>query len=377
MTKKDYYEILGVGKNAGKDEIKKAYKKLAVKYHPDSSGEKATEEKFKEISEAYAVLSDNEKRKIYDSYGHAGFDQRYSQEDIFRNVDFNSIFNDVFGDESPFGGSSMFDMFFGGGRGRRKRRGNDLKYNLTIDFDDAVNGAEKSIEIEKETTCKACNGTGARNGELERCSKCNGTGRFSRTQRTPFGIFTQSGTCSECNGQGKTAKAECKECGGYGIVDEEKKIKIKIPAGIDEGQMLKVHGEGQVVKNGDPGDLYVVIDIKEHEFFKRDGNDLHVEIPISFTQAALGDEIDVPTLNGSTTIKIPAGTQTETVFRLRDKGISEMHGNGKGDLFAKVVVKVPKSLSRKQRELLIDFARENKEKLRFEKGFLDRILGRK
>ena len=375
MAKKDYYDILGVSKNAGKDEIKKAYKRLALKYHPDSSGDKSTEEKFKEISEAYAVLSDDEKKKVYDNYGHAGFDQRFSQEDIFRNVDFSSIFEDIFGDESPFGSNSMFDMFFGGSR--RRHRGNDLKYNLTIEFDDAVNGAERTIEVEKEVLCDSCKGTGAESGNLARCTKCNGTGRFTRTQRTPFGIFTQSGTCPQCRGHGKIAEDECKDCDGYGIVEESKKIKIRIPKGIDNDQILKVHGEGQAIKNGQPGDLYVVISVKPHELFQREGNDLHIDIPISFSQAALGDEIEVPTLEGSSMIKIPSGTQIDTIFRLKNKGISEMQGHGKGDLFAKVIVKVPGSLNKKQKDLLIEFAKESKEKLRFEKGFIDRILGRK
>ncbi len=374
MAKKDYYEILGVSKSAGKDEIKKAYKKLAVKYHPDSSGDKSTEEKFKEISEAYAVLSDDEKRKTYDSYGHAGFDQRYSNEDIFRGVDFESIFEDIFGEESHFGGPSIFDMFFGRSR---SKKGSDLKYNLAINFEDAVNGAEKTIEIEKETQCSGCDGTGAEDGNLAKCPRCNGSGRYTKTQRTPFGIFTSSTTCSECNGQGKIPKHLCKKCDGYGVVEEAKKLKVKIPKGVDSSHVLKVHGEGQGIKNGEPGDLYIVINVKPHEFFKREGNDIYVDLPISFSQAALGDEIEVPTLDGNAKIKIPPGTQTDTTFRLKNKGISDIHSNDQGDLFAKVIVKIPTGLSKKQKDLLIEFARESKEKLRFEDGFLNRILGRK
>jgi|SRR3989344_1662622 len=374
MAKKDYYEILGISKNASKDDIKKAYKKLAVKYHPDSSGDKSTEEKFKELSEAYAVLSDDEKRKTYDSYGHTGFDQRYSREDIFRNADFSSIFDDIFGDESPFG-DSIFNMFFGGSR--RKRKGNDLKYNLAIDFEEAVHGTEKIIALEKEALCKECNGTGAKNSNTVKCPKCNGAGRYARTQRTPFGIFTQSSTCDECEGHGKIARELCDECEGYGIIDETRKIKIKIEKGIDEGHVLKVSHEGRVIKNGEPGDLYVVISIKPHEFFKREGNDIYVDIPISFSQAALGDEIEVPTLDGTALIKIPSGTQTDTVFRLKNKGIADLYERHHGDLFVRVLVKTPASLNKKQKELLIEFSKESKEKLKFEKGFLDRILGRK
>lgn len=374
MAKKDYYEILGIDKNASKDDIKKAYKKLAMKYHPDSSGDKSTEEKFKEISEAYAVLSDDEKKSTYNNYGHAGFDQRYSREDIFRNADFSSIFEDIFRGESEFGGS-MFDMFFGGNKSRH-RKGNDLRYNLAIDFEDAVNGAERSISVEKEAICNECKGTGAEKGELVKCDKCNGTGRYTKMHRTAFGVFTQSSTCKECEGYGKTAKHICSKCDGYGVVEEDKKIKIKIPAGVDNGYALKVKGEGQVLKNGEPGDLYIVISVKEHEMFRRDGNDIHVEVPISFSQAALGDEIEIPTLNGNSKIKIPSGTQTDTIFRLRNKGIIDMHGRGSGDLYAKAIIKVPTSLNKKQKELLIEFAKENKEKLRFEKGFLDRILSR-
>src|SRR3989344_3829562 len=294
MTKRDYYDILGISKNASKEEIKKAYKKLAMKYHPDVSKEKDSSEKFKELSEAYAVLSDDQKRSTYNQFGHDGFDQRYTQEDIFRGFDFSSVFDEIFGES--FSGDSIFDMFFGSDRRARRRKGNDLRYDLTIDFEDAAFGTKKEITINKDAICDSCNGTGAEHGNMVNCDACNGRGVVTRTQRTPFGMFSTSTTCRNCHGQGQIAKNDCKTCRGRGIVKESKKIKVTIPAGINNGQFLRLRGEGEAVKDGINGDLFVVVNVKPHKFFTRDENDLHLEVPISYSQAVLGTSIEVPTL---------------------------------------------------------------------------------
>ncbi|MDP6641819.1 MAG: molecular chaperone DnaJ [Candidatus Nanoarchaeia archaeon] len=370
MTKRDYYEILGINKNASKDEIKKTYKKLALKYHPDRNKEKGAEEKFKEISEAYAVLSDDTKKQQYDTYGHAGFDQRYSQEDIFRGADFGSVFEDLFGESS-----NIFDMFFGGNfnRGRRQRRGNDLQYNLTIDFEEAAFGIDKEVTINKDIECSKCQGSGAEHGELEQCSTCQGSGMQKRTQRTPFGMFQTTTTCGNCNGEGEVSKKVCLNCNGNGVEKKSKKIKIKIPKGIDNGQFLRIRGEGQDIKNGSSGDLIVVVNVKAHKYFTRDENNIHLDFPISFSQAALGDEVKVPTLEKEVKMKIPSGTQSHTLFRLKGKGIEDVNGYGKGDEFVRVIVKTPSKTNKKQKELFDSLAKENKEKLKIEKGFLDKV----
>ncbi len=368
MTKKDYYEILGVNKDATKEEIKKAYKKLALKYHPDVSKDKNSEEKFKEISEAYAVLSDDNKRQQYDRFGHEGFDQRFSQEDIFRGFDFESILR-----EFGFGGfgSSIFESFFGG---RRTRKGRDLQYDIDIDFKDAVFGTKKKIRIYKHVNCEDCGGTGAKNKELKTCDHCDGTGHITRTQRTPFGIFSQSSMCNYCHGNGKIARERCNRCKGSGLVKSSKEITVKIPAGIKSNSYLKIKGEGEVIKDGIPGDLFVVIHVNEDEIFERKDDDIYVTVYISFSQAALGDIINVPTLHGNVKLKIPGGTQTNTVFRLKEKGVDNIDGYGKGDQFVRVVVRTPKKLSKKQKELFRLLAKEGKEKIKIEKGFFEKIF---
>jgi len=369
MAKRDYYDILGINKSASKDEIKKAYKKLALKYHPDRNSGKDAEEKFKEISEAYAVLSDDSKRQQYDTFGHAGFDQRYTQEDIFRGADFNDIFEDLFGESS-----NIFDMFFGRGfGGKRQRKGNDLQYNLSIEFEEAVFGATKEIIINKDVKCEHCNGTGAEHGELKQCDVCHGSGLQRRTQRTPFGIFQTQTTCRNCNGEGEVAKKACIHCNGYGIEKKSKEIKIKIPKGINEGQFLRIKGEGQHIKNGISGDLFVVINIKPHKFFTREENNVYMEFPISFSQAALGDEIKVPTLYGEVKMKIPSGTQSHTLFRLKGKGIEDVNDNSVGDQYVRIILKTPSKLNKKQKELFDELSKENKEKLKIEKSLLDKV----
>jgi len=361
-AKRDYYEILGVSKATSKDEIKKAYKKLALEHHPDKGG---NAERFKEISEAYAVLSDDTKRQQYDQFGHAGFDQRYSQEDIFRNVNFDDIFNEVFGRR----GDNIFDMFFGGGN--RERRGNDLRYDLEISFEEAAFGIEKKIKIPRLVQCKNCEGTGADMGHLIKCGNCNGTGETRKTTRTPFGIFSQVTICKECEGYGEIAKSKCKLCNGSGLIEDDKTLTIKIPAGVENGNRVRISNAGEAIKNGRFGDLYIYLRVRPHEIFERKGSDIYLQMPLSFGQAALGDEIDVPTLKGNVKIKIPPGTQTGTTFRLKDKGIEA--SRVRGDQYVRVLIKTPTKLSLKQKKLLKEFAAENKEALKIEKGFFEKI----
>ena len=363
MTKRDYYEILEIKKNSSKEEIKKAYKKLALEYHPDKGGDA---EKFKEISEAYAVLNDDTKRQQYDQFGHAGFDQRYSQEDIFRNANFDDIFNEVFGRR----GDNIFDMFFGGGN--RERKGNDLRYDLEISFEEAAFGIEKKIKIPRLINCTHCDGTGADKGQLIKCGHCNGTGQTRKTTRTPFGIFSHVASCRECDGYGEIAKSKCKECSGTGLIEDDKILTIKIPAGVENGNRIRISNAGEAIKNGRSGDLYIYLTVKPHEIFERKGSDIYLQMPLSFSQAALGDEIKIPTLKGSVKMNIPVGTQTGTTFRLKGKGIET--SREQGDQYVQILVKTPTKLNAKQKKLLKEFAAENKETLKIEKGFFEKII---
>ncbi len=358
MTKRDYYEILGINKNASTDEIKKAYKKLALKHHPDKGGDA---EKFKEISEAYAVLSDDSKRNQYDQFGHAGFDQRFSQEDIFRGADFSSIFDEIFGN-AGFGGS-IFDVFFGGQRRRGGERGNDLSHEIELSFEDAVFGTKKEIRILITEACGKCGGSGAENDDFESCSKCDGTGQVRKSRRTMFGMFSSISTCDNCEGDGKIIKTRCRECKGAGLVSNLKKINVDIPAGIDDGNQIRLSGKGDVNRNGrHPGDLYIVVRVKDHDIFRRDGYDIHLEIPISFYLASAGGDLEIPTLNGKAKLKIPAGTKSGTMFRLEGKGIKYVNDNGFGDEYVKVTIDVPRKLDNKQKKLLKEFDESLKKK---------------
>lgn len=356
----DYYKILGVSKSASKEEIKKNYRELAKKYHPDVNKDGA--EKFKKISEAYAVLSDDTKRSQYDQFGSTGFHQKYSQEDIFRGFDFEDIFGDAFGD-------NIFNMFFGGGgRKRSHGRGRDLAYELEIDFNDAVFGCKKEIEIESLTTCDKCNGSGSKDDKFAVCEECNGAGQVRVSRRTPFGSFTQVSTCNECSGEGKTIQNKCKECNGTGRVSKVRSVKINIPAGVDNGSKLKVSRAGEAgLKGGTSGDLYVVLHVKPSEIFDRDENDLYLHVPISFSQAALGDEIKVPTLEKDVNIKIPTGTQSGTKFRLSGKGVPYLDGYGKGDLYVIADVLTPKHLNKEQKRLLEELKKTEDKKSLLEK----------
>lgn len=352
MAKKDYYATLGVSKDATKEEIKKCYKKLAKKYHPDLNKEDPeAAEKFKEVNEAASVLGNDEKRSQYDRFGTAGpggggYD--------FSGSDFSD-----FADSFDFG--DIFDMFFGSGRrqgSRGPKRGSDLLYELEIDLEDAVFGAGKTITIPRNEKCSRCKGSGAeRESDIETCGTCHGSGTVTQTRRTPFGIMQTSGICPSCRGQGKTIKHECPICDGTGLVRKTRKIEIEIPKGAEDGIRLRVSGEGEAgEKGGSSGDLYVVLHIKEHAVFTRHNNDLYIEVPISFVIAALGGSIDVPIIEGKTAeLKIPSGTQPGTIFRMRGKGVPSLRGFGAGSQNVKVNVEVPKKLNSKQKKMLKEF----------------------
>jgi molecular chaperone DnaJ len=365
MAKRDYYEVLGVNRQADADDIKKAYRKLAVKYHPDKNpGDKAAEEKFKELGEAYEALSDAQKRAAYDQYGHAAFDARARAGRGGGGGGFHDpfdIFRDVFGGG---GGGSIFEEFFGGG-GRsdpsQPQRGNDLRYDLEITFEEAALGCEKEITVTKPDRCDGCNGTGSEPGSKTRtCGTCHGRGQVI----TSRGIFSIAQTCPHCQGAGRVIEKPCRSCTGTGRKDRTTKITLRIPAGVDGGSRLRSSGNGESGLRGGPaGDLYVVLHLKPHDIFQRDGEDLLCEVPVSFVQAALGTEVQVPTLADKATIKIPAGTQTGTMFRLRGKGIKNLQGYGHGDLHVRISVEVPTHLTGLQREKLEEFAAACDEKV--------------
>jgi len=352
MTKRDYYEILGLQKGAGDEEIKKAYRKLAVKYHPDKNpGDKTSEEKFKELGEAYEVLNDPQKRAAYDQYGHAAFDRRAGG--FGRAGGFHDPF-EVF--REVFGGGSIFEDLFGGSQQDPSgpQRGDDLRYDMEISFEEAAHGCEKEITVTKPESCESCQGSGAEPGSKARtCSTCGGRGQVL----TSRGIFSIAQTCPHCRGAGRILDKPCKSCHGNGRREKTSKIKLRIPAGVDTGSRLRSTGNGEAGwRGGPPGDLYVVLHVKPHEIFQRDGDDLLCEVPVGFVQAALGAEIDVPTLDGKSSIKIPAGTQPGTMFRLRGKGVKNIQGYGLGDLHVRITVEVPTHMSAAQKAKLQEFA---------------------
>ena len=345
--KRDYYEVLGLQKGASDNDIKKAFRKMAMKYHPDKNPEK-----FKEINEAYAVLSDPEKKEKYDRFGHAG-------------VDPNSGFGGGAGGFGGFGGfEDIFDMFggafggFGGGsRGRRNngpRKGSDLQKAVTITFEEAAFGTKKEIRLNKYVKCKTCGGSGAAPGTSKKsCPKCGGTGEIRTAQRTPLGTFQSVSPCPDCNGTGEINETPCPDCGGSGKTRDNVTISVNIPAGVDNDSVIPIKGQGEPGVNGGPdGDLYIVINVEPHKIFERRGQDLWLEIPITFDQAALGDDIIVPTLEGKVSYKVPSGTQPDTIFRLKGKGIKSVRGNRKGDLYVKVNLEVPTKLNSKQKKAI-------------------------
>jgi molecular chaperone DnaJ len=375
MAKRDYYEVLGVARDVEQDGIKRSYRKLAVKYHPDKNpGDKAAEEKFKELGEAYEALSDPQKRAAYDQYGHNAFDPRMRAgragggfHDPF------DIFREVFGGGGGDGGS-IFDQFFGGGARpdpSQPQRGNDLRYDLEISFEEAALGCEKQISVTKPERCDVCAGSGSEPGSKTRtCGTCNGRGQVI----TSRGIFSIAQTCPQCQGAGRVIEKPCPQCRGSGRRDNTSKITLRIPAGVDTGARLRSSGNGEAGLRGGPsGDLYVVLHLKAHEIFQRDGDDLLCEVPVSFVQAALGTEIQVPTLSEKATIKIPAGTQPGTMFRLRGKGVKNLQGYGHGDLHVRVIVEVPTRLTHAQKAKLQEFAETCDESVNpISKGFLDK-----
>ncbi|WP_407269492.1 molecular chaperone DnaJ [Radiobacillus sp. PE A8.2] len=348
MSKRDYYDVLGVSKESSKDEIKKSYRKLARKFHPDVNKEADAADKFKEVKEAYEVLSNEQKRAQYDQFGHAGPQSQG--------------FGGFGGGAEDFGGfGDIFDMFFGGGGRRRDpnapRQGADLQYTMTMDFEEAIFGKETDIEIPKEEECDTCDGSGAKPGTKPKtCSHCNGSGQLNVEQNTPFGRVVNRRVCHHCQGSGKIIEDKCNTCGGAGAVKKRKKIHIQIPAGIDEGQQIRVSGQGEPGANGGPaGDLYVVIQIRPHEFYQRDGDHIYCEMPLTFTQASLGDEVEIPTVHGRVKLKIPAGTQTGKTFRLKGKGAPNVRGYGHGDQHVKIRVVTPSNLTDRQKDLLREF----------------------
>ncbi|PLX92724.1 MAG: molecular chaperone DnaJ [Desulfuromonas sp.] len=367
MAKRDYYEVLGVNRNASEAEIKKAYRRLAVKYHPDKNpGNKEAEETFKEVSEAYAVLVDNQKRATYDQFGHAGMDGRGGggfSSGGFGGSPFEDIFGDIFG-----------DIFSGGGSSRRGRgqRGDDLRYNLEVTFEEAAFGTEKSVKIPRHHSCEACGGSGAKAGTSPTtCSTCNGMGQVRYQQ----GFFQMTRPCPDCGGSGTQIQDPCPECRGTGRVKAKRNLSLKIPAGVETGTRLKLSGEGESGVHGGPaGDLYVVITVAEHPIFKRDGRSVICEIPISFVQAALGCELEVPTLDGKVKLKVPSGTQSGKVLKLAGKGISDIHGYRRGDQLVVLRVETPTQLTGRQKELLEEFAREGGEEVNpMGKGFFEKV----
>ncbi len=376
---RDYYEVLGVQKGASEDEIKKAFKKMARKYHPDlHPDDKECEEKFKEVNKAYEVLSDPEKRQRYDQFGHAGVDPNYGGGG-----------GGFTGGFSGFGGADIFDDLFGGifGGGSRAsarsnanapRRGQDITANVNISFMEACNGKKQDIKINRMDKCSECGGTGAAKGSSpQTCPDCHGAGTVKVTQRTPFGMISSAKTCSRCGGRGTVISNPCSKCSGTGRIRVSKTINVDIPAGIDDGQILRVGGQGDSGLNGGSnGDLNVVVSVRPHPLFERNGYDVHCEIPITYTQAVLGDEITVPTIDGNVKYNISEGTQTGTVFRLRGKGIKKIRRTDRGDQYVKVNIEVPKNLTKKQKDLLKEYEAamsETEKHYEKRKSFFDKL----
>jgi molecular chaperone DnaJ len=346
--KRDYYEVLGVSKDADADTLKRAFRKLAVQFHPDKNpGDAVAEEKFKEASEAYDALSDPQKRERYDRFGHAGM-SGMGGDGGFTNVNINDIFGEIFGD--IFGGGG------GRGRGRVRNRGADLRYNLQLSFEEAAFGNEVTVTIPRPKRCDVCDGSGSKTKQRRTCPTCGGAGEVRFTQ----GFFAVARTCTQCSGVGEVVADPCKNCRGSGKVEGKSELTVKIPAGVDNGNVIRVAGEGELGEAGGPaGDLHVMVQVKEHPIFHREENEVLCELPVTFVQAALGAELKVPTLDGPVTMKVPEGTQTGRIFRLRGKGIPHLRGGGRGDQHVRLVVETPTTLTAKQRKLLEEFAAES------------------
>ena len=365
---KDYYEVLGVDKSASQEEIKGAYRKLAKKYHPDlNPNNSEAEQNFKEVNSAYEVLSDEEKRARYDRFGPEGVNGPGGGQGF---GGFGDIFEDIF---DIFGGG-----FSGQSQGRRTgpQRGSDLRYNLEIEFEEAIFGIEKEIKIRRTESCSTCNGSGAKPGtHKETCTTCHGTGQVRYSQQSPFGTMIRTATCNQCGGSGEIIKEKCNTCHGSGTEVKDKKLKVKVPAGVNNDSIISIRGEGEGGLRGGPsGDLYIYITVKEDEIFIRDGNNIFLNIPISFTEAALGAELDIPTLEGKEKYAIPEGTQTGSRFRMKNRGVPNLRGGGRGDLYFTVDIQVPKKLTERQREILNQLAKEQGEEVREQKkSFFEKV----
>lgn len=377
MAKRDYYEILGIEKNADEATIKKAYRKLALQFHPDKNpDDKAAEEKFKEASEAYEILSDANKRQIYDQYGHAGIDNQFGSGGFsWDNFTHQSDLNDIFGD----GFSSIFENFFGGGMGGRSQRtsnrGEDLQIELSLSLKDIALGVEKTIKIGVKEACDKCNGSGSADGSVDTCTQCHGSGQVRRVRQSLFGQMQTVSECPSCHGEGKIIKNKCTKCYGEGRMGKVKEISVKIPAGVEEGQYIRVRGQGNIgPRSGERGDILVLIREKQDDTFERDGNNIILEFPVSFSQAVLGDEVIVPTLTSSVKMKVPAGTQSGRLFRLKGQGIQGLHTYSKGDLIVRISVITPTKLSKEETELFTKLKSfDSKRKLEPGKSFLSKL----
>ena len=358
MSKRDYYEVLGVDKSAGEREIKKAYKKLAMKYHPDrTQGDKGLEDKFKEIQEAYEILSDSQKRAAYDQYGHAGVDPNRGGAGFGGGADFGDIFGDVFG-----------DIFGGGGRGGRQsraRQGSDLRYNLALSLEDAVRGKSVDIRVPTLVECDVCDGSGAKKGSSPKtCPTCHGNGQVQMRQ----GFFAVQQTCPTCSGKGKIIEDPCNSCHGHGRKEKTKTLNVKIPAGVDTGDRIRLSGEGEAGENGAPaGDLYVQVHVREHDIFQRDGNNLYCEVPLGFTTAALGGELEVPTLDGKVRMDIPAGIKNNQMLRLKNKGLPNLNRHKNGDLYIRININTLIDIDEKTKKIIKELKNNIKNKIEFNK----------
>lgn len=355
--KRDYYEVLGVSRGASEDEIKKAYKKMARKYHPDlNPGDKTAEEKFKEVNEAYEVLSNPDKKARYDQYGHAGVDPNFGAGGFGGGFDGSFDFGDL---------GDIFGSFFGGGFGGGRRtnpnapqRGESIRMSIAISFEEAAFGCEKEVTVERYESCDTCHGSGCAPGTApEVCPDCHGTGTIQVRRQTPMGVFATSSPCPKCGGKGRIIHQPCKDCRGTGAVRKKKTIQASIPAGIDNGQTISIRGQGNAGKNGGPnGDLLITITVRPHELFRREGTSVLCEAPITFTQAVLGAELEIPTIDGKVKYTLPEGTQSGTTFRLKGKGIPSINGRGRGDQYVTVYIETPKNLNKDQKEALRKFA---------------------
>ena len=378
MAKRDYYEVLGVDKHADEASIKKAYRKLAMQYHPDKNPDnKEAEEKFKEASEAYEVLSDKEKRQLYDQYGHAGIENQFGSGGFsWDNFTHRSDLNDIFGD----GFSSIFESIFGGGFGgrsssRSSNRGEDLQIELSLSLKEIASGTEKKIKISTKEACDKCNGTGSADGQVETCSQCRGTGQVRQVRQSLFGQMQTVSECPSCHGEGKIVKNKCPKCYGEGRMGKVKEISVKIPAGVEENQYIRSRGQGNVgPRGGSRGDILVLIHEKQDDLFERHGNDIVVEYPVSVSQAVLGDEILVPTLSGKVKMKIPAGTQSGRLFRLKGQGIQGLNTYSKGDEIVRITVVIPTKLSKEENDLFTQLKEfDSKRDLKPGKGFFSKL----